>query len=532
VPLGGLRSAVLNNRDAIRRFLSLTGGSILYCLSALSIVYGITQIIGPPLAKSGVLADILPCVGVLNVYELALLAVLVLIVVWRNVTDDAISLVILVGLFLVASGMTLGIVAPSGLNVCLAIGFASVALGLAKLYVLRRYIALRIGALSAIGLALVLAWNFLGPSLMARPIMARTATDELRRSEWLLGWVALLIGAAIAFVDAVRKEYPGRGHSGTRPPFLHTHSMALVFVLVLLTAAGAGQYGIAYMFAVDYLPGDFYPLAGVMTLLAIEFMRGLGKWCEPLAVAIACMPLILVTSAVPSKMTVAPPGISIELISYPPVLFGLTGVALVWMSIRHRWRWSYYMAIAYALGVLLTLGRDHQLNLPLFGAGLITVLLVFGIVRRSPSLCFLAILVLATGLETMDTFAGFAEAHHLSTLGAAAGVVGLGGIAIALAFGRRTPAVLVFIGTIAAIICVFDYLPKSLQWVDLAVFAAIGTVFAGLLLRIKDVAPALILWIPIFPRAYLFATRMSSWNFVVLSFLLLFLGAVVSLFLK
>jgi hypothetical protein len=125
MPLGSLINIALNNREAMGRFLSLTGGSVLYCLSALSIVYGITQMIGPPLAKSGALGDILPCVAVLNVYELALLAVLVLIVVWRNVTDDAISLVILVALFLVASGMTLGVVAPSGLDICLVIGFAS-----------------------------------------------------------------------------------------------------------------------------------------------------------------------------------------------------------------------------------------------------------------------------------------------------------------------------------------------------------------------------------------------------------------------
>jgi len=38
--------------------------------------------------------------------------------------------------------------------------------------------------------------------------------------------------------------------------------------------------------------------------------------------------------------------------------------------------------------------------------------------------------------------------------------------------------------------------------------------------------------VPVFPRAYLFAARMSSWSFVALSFLLLFLGAIVSLFLK
>jgi hypothetical protein len=532
VPLESAVTAFLNNRNAIRRFLSLTGGSILYCLSALSIVYGITQIIGPPLAKSSALGDILPCVAVLNVYELALLAVLVLIVVWRNVTDDAMSLVVLVALFLVASGMTLGVVAPSGLNICLSIGIASVFLGLAKLYVLRRYISLRIEAMSAVGLALLLAWNFLGPSLMARPIMARTATDELRRSQWLFGWLVLLVGAALVFVQAARREYSRPDDSRERMPFLHTPSMMWVFALVLLVATGVHQYGIAYMFAVDYLSGDFLPLAAGISLLLLELIRSLQKRFEGVEEVISCVPLGLTVFAAFNKLTVAPASIGIEMLSYPPVVLGLTGLALLWMSFRHQWRWLRYVAVAYGLGVLLTLGRGHELNWQLFGGGLVVVLLVLGAIRRNVSLCFAGVLALAIGLGTTDLLARFAREHNLTVAGAGAGVVGLGTIAMALAFGRRTPAVFVLVGTIAAVICVFDYLPRSLHWMDLVVLVMIGSMFAALLVRTRNVGPALVLWMPVFPRAYLLATKMSSWNFVALSFLLLFFGAFVSLFLK
>jgi len=531
MPIGSLINLVLNNRETMGRFLSVTGGSVLYCLSALSLVYGVAQIIGPPLAKSGALGDILPCVAVLNAYELALLAVLVLIVVWRNVTDDAISLVILVALFLVASGMTLGVVAPSGLDICLAIGLASVVLGLAKLYVLRRYISLRIGALSILGLALILVWNFLGPSLMARPLMARTATDEMRRDQWLLGWLVLLAGAALTFADAAGKESSRTDNSGRRIPFLHTYSMVAGFVLVLLAAIGVGQYGIAYMFAVDYLSGDFIPLLAIMALLALEFIRSMGKRAEPLEVLIACTPLVLAILAVPNKLTTAPQ-MGAEILSYPPVVLGLTGAALLWIGFRHGWTWARYVAIAYAIGILLTVGRGHELNWQLGGGGAIVALLILGAVRRNVSLCFAAVLALAVGLGTTDLLARFAKSHNLTAVGAAVGVAGVGIIAIALAFGRRTPAAYVLVGTISAILCIFDYLPKSLHWADLAVLLAIGTLFAALLVRTRDIAPALVLWVPIFPRAYLFATGMSSWSFVALSFLLLFLGALVSLFLK
>ncbi len=532
MPLGALLNAVLSNQDAIRRFLSLTGGSILYCLSALSIVYGITQIIGPPLAKSGVLADILPCVGVLNIYELALLVVLVPIVVWRHVTDDAISLVILVALFLVASGMTLGVVAPSGLNVCLLIGIFSVLLGLAKLLVLRRYIALRLEILPAVGLALILAWNFLGPSLMARPLMARTSTEELRRSQWLWGWLILLSGAVLVLVPALRREYAPPGDSRPRPPFLHTHSMAAIFALVVLGAMGFHQYGIAYMFAVDYRYGDFIPLVAAVSLLLLELIRSLGKRFEGVEEVISWMPLGLAVLAVANKLTVAPPTLGIGLISYPPVVLGLTGLALLWMGVRRRMLWLSYTAVAYGLGVLLTISRGHELNWPLFGGGLVVVLLVLGALRRSPTLCFAAILVLTVGLGSTDAFARFAKQYHLGATGASAGVAGLGTVLLALAFGRRTPAVFILVGTAGVVIGAFDALPKSLHWMDLVVLVALASMFAGLLVRTKNVGPALVLWIPVFPRAYLLTTRMSSWNFVALSFLLLFGGAFVSLFLK
>jgi hypothetical protein len=532
VPLESLITTFLNNRDAIRRFLSLTGGSILYCLSALSIVYGIAQIIGAPLAKSSVLGDILPCVMVLSIYELALLAVLVLIVVWRNVTDDAISLVILVALFLVASGMTLGVVAPSGLDICLTIGVASAALGLVKLYVLRRYISLRIGVLSVLGLAIILAWNFLGSSLMARPIMARTATDELRRSQWLFGWLVLLIGAALVLVEAASREYPRSNDPNGRIPFLHRHSMVWMFALVLLAAVVFHQYGVAYMFAVDYVYGDFIPLIAVMSLLLVEFIRSLGKRYEGLEAVLACLPAGLTVLAVPNKMTAVPSSIGIEAMTYPPVVLGLTGLALLWMGWRHRWNMFRYVAIVYALCVLLTLSRGHELNVKLFGVGLVVTFLILGAVLRSVSLCFAGVIALAVGAGMTDMLARFARAHDLTVAGATLGLGGLAIMVIALAFGRRTPAAFVLIGTLSMIACVFDYLPRSLHWVDLAVLAAIGVLFAALILRTKDIAPPLVLWIPVLPRAYLFVTTMSSWNFVVLSFLLLFLGALTSLFLK
>ena len=122
-------AAGLPAHNAVSVFLSLTGGSILYCLSAASIIYGIGQIIGPSLAKSILLSQTLPCLFAINLYEIALLAVLVIIVRFRNVTDDAVSLLILIALFLVTSGLTLGTLTPGSPQACFYIGIICVGLG-------------------------------------------------------------------------------------------------------------------------------------------------------------------------------------------------------------------------------------------------------------------------------------------------------------------------------------------------------------------------------------------------------------------
>ncbi len=49
MPLSTLIDHLLTQGDRMKSFLSLTGPTLLYSLSALSIVYGIAQTIGPPL---------------------------------------------------------------------------------------------------------------------------------------------------------------------------------------------------------------------------------------------------------------------------------------------------------------------------------------------------------------------------------------------------------------------------------------------------------------------------------------------------
>ena len=126
------------DKKGMKEFFDFTGGSILYCLSAVFVAYGIVNVMGPMLSMGEALKNALPCILTLHIYELALLGVLILIVS-RKVVDDAISVVILVALFLVGTSIALGAVADTGISASVWLGLAGIVFALGKLFVMKRF---------------------------------------------------------------------------------------------------------------------------------------------------------------------------------------------------------------------------------------------------------------------------------------------------------------------------------------------------------------------------------------------------------
>ena len=517
------------DRNRLYRFLTATGGTLFYALSALSIVYGITQIIGPPLAKSSVLGDILPCVLVLNAYELALFAVFMTLVLWRNITGDAISLVALVGIFWIASAMTLGVVVPSGLDIGLAIGSTATVITILKLWAFRRYISLDIGSLTFLGMSIILAWNFVCPSLMIRPMASYVADDVMRREYWLYGWLIILAGVALIYLDAVKREYVQRRCSVV---FLRSGAMIWVLALILMVGSLLHQYGIAYMFAVDTFAGDYLLVVSMVLLMVVELGRSLGMPIGLFQMVLACLPLVLTLLAVLNKATVGAASLTCEGLFYAPVTLGVVGLIVSGVGIWRKWPRIHYVAIAYGLVIELTAGRGHQLNVVLFGVSVIIILGLLGVLKRNVNLCFACVLLFTAALGSSDRFARFAACLGFGTIHALAAVVGLGTLAIAIGFGRNTPRKMILTGIIAVAYSVSKMPPPALNGIDLLICIALAILSVVLGLRTKAWGMGVLLWIPIGIRGYTLAIHLSSWCFVVLSFPLLFMGAGVSLYLK
>ncbi|MBN2312137.1 MAG: hypothetical protein JXR94_24375, partial [Candidatus Hydrogenedentes bacterium] len=431
-----------------RAFFSLTGGSILYCLSALCVVFGIGEILGPALAESYNLRETLPCIAAINVYELALLGVLLLIVVWQKVTDDAISLVVIAALFLIGSGMVLTTVANDSPSIVLAIGAVCLVLGIAKLLAMRQSIGLSITAAGFGGLAVVLAWNFGAAALLA--LLVTGAGVE--RADWLLSWLAPFAAGALILVDSVLRIGLVPEAGGESKPFLRRLPMWLIFAAVILAAAGVHEYVLAYVFDIRSGWGDYLPLLNIVLLLLLGLSLALRERPGHFDTCLAAAPLAVCLLAVAKGHVLAPASFGIELIWYPPVLLALTGAGSCWLAWRRRVPLTAYVAAAYLLGVILTAGfqpqRPLHLNWEVTGALLVAGLFAAGLMRSNPVLCFVAVVAASFGFGFTGAAGPLATLLAVHRMVLVWGITGAGALGVALIFGRKTPLALSLVGAL------------------------------------------------------------------------------------
>jgi F0F1-type ATP synthase assembly protein I len=520
------------NSAALKDFFRVTGGSSLYCLSAVFIAYGIVTVLKPILAGSDTLREALPCLLTLHVYELALLGVLLLIV-FKKVVDDAISLAMLLALFLVGSSIALGSVADRALTASLYLGLAGTALALVKIGCMRRFARIPFKTLSVLGLLTIMAYNYLGPVLMARSVSVNAADESLRRSIWLGLYLLVLLGAGAVWIEAMRGN-PHKHTSADKPPFLQSPVMVYLFAAVVAGACGVHQYTMAYAFTLERVMLDYVPIAAVVCLLVIEILRYAGKRDALIEAVIVCIPLGLVLLAIYNKSVLSSGRLGIGLLAYPPVMLAMIGMAAGVLAVRRRNRWLWISVFAYGLGVALTAGYSpeypHAVNLAACAAILVTALLVYGLVRGNPYVCVAGVFLLSVGLPFVDRFAAFVKAQQVTEIGGFAGLCGAGLLGVYLIFTQKLGRLAPVAGALLLAAFLLDFLPGSLQWRYLFAAAVVGGLMAAVWLQTRDWIVIAILSGPFFIKAYVLGRQLAAWRYVIVGFLLLGAGAVVSLF--
>jgi len=534
VPLGAAKrpSDIIMDLQSMSRFFQLNGGSILYCLSAVLIIYGVVKLMGPVFSAEGVLKDALPCILTLHLYELALLGVLVLIVS-RKVVDDAISIVILMALFLVGTSMAVGSVTDKGLAACFYIGLVSIAVAFGKFYVVRRYVRIPFRAMSLIGLGGLVAINYIGPVLMAQSVAIEPAQEPARRDLWLYLWLSMLIASGFVLIEALREKNPQQKQGNDRIAFLRTSAMVYVFALIVIIASGVHQYAMAFAFALERVLGDFVPVTTLAAFLLLEISRRWSKRFGFTEIAISCVPLATMLLAIQQKSVLASSEFGPGLLFYPPVLFGLTALAIGALGWYHRWKPFGIVAFAYILCVILTWGfspeQPLELNFYACIGILVGAVILYGLFIRNPYICLAGIIILCSGLSFLDSFSKFAASYKVTEAGGLAGVFGLGTAVLYLLFGIRLHKAVRITSALCLAGFMFDYLQDYTHLRYLIILLGTGLLAAGLWLRTRDFLVISILWIPSLVRLYILAKRIAYWRFVILSFLLLGAGTFVSL---
>jgi hypothetical protein len=529
VLLGGLTLA--RTRD----FLKITGTGILYALSALSILYGIGRIIGPVLATSGKLGETLPCFGALQGYELAVFGVLLLIVLWRRSTRDTTTLMVLVALFMAASGITLATIANDGPEITVAIGLACMVVALAKLWVLRVKVGMASSRLFAAGLTVLLVWNFLISAYVALTLHREWSGSGQLRLVWLGGWHIVMISGLLFFLSALACHTRGARRTDEETPFLRSTSMAWVFASVLVCGAVVHQYALTYIFDLPFDAGDFLPLAilGILTLL--EALRGYG-WHEQkhVTAALALAPFVFTFAIVNEQAFMVAPQWGLGMLVQPWMALATSGLILLVIAVRRRDKLLGGFALLYAPFVALLLGALPEftvrtLDLYAFGAVLIAVVFALAAMYRSVKLALVAITLLALGAMLSEQVNAMAEPVLASRLNVFLALLGAGALGLYLGFPRHVNWGLGIAGAACMAVAALYGQPPTLtvHAVALAVaFAALGVI---VLWRTHDFVTMGMLTVPFAWRTATSIGEITGWHYIALSFVLLGAAAFFSL---
>jgi len=121
------------------------------------------------------------------------------------------------------------------------------------------------------------------------------------------------------------------------------------------------------------------------------------------------------------------------------------------------------------------------------------------------------------------------EEYQLTVFGGQVGLLGVGFFVLCMIFGTKVPKIFRFLGTLCLAILIFDYLPNCFHWRYVVVCAVLIILETGLWIRTKDNFLAAILAAPFFAKLYIAGEEIGYWRFVILGFLALASGTIVSL---
>ena len=398
-----------------------SAASLMYLLSAACLLGGAAVVLSGPAADEGRLLERVGMIGTALVYQLAVLAVAVLVCRWKRGNDDAIALTVLLAALAGGGAATLDTIAYHRPEAALALGLGGAALAIAAGAIVARSIGGRWPTGLAVALIVVLGLDHLLPGLLGQA--ATTVKPDELLSRFALGWNFLLV-VACSFVVLAMRARPTADESTLA--VVERSSFRWILALIVLATSGLHQYLLAYALDLRFNVGDLLPmlvvLCAALDRLAWNFTanaRSALPFCH------AGLGLILVLSV--SSGALPLPGTNLA-----PLPFWLIagGLALGAVAIQKR-----HLGYALVGTVWLAFGSatlGSQFDAVVFRpawAGLVLTLLFTGLAiwQRSPRLVTAACALAWCGATLTDPLARALTNLHLFP-----GAVGLGGAALML----------------------------------------------------------------------------------------------------
>ena len=331
------------------------GGSIFYLASAVCILVGVYQVVVPLYNQPDIALEKFGCLATLNIYELLVIAITLLIVLWRHVTDDAVLLAFLIAAFLIGSATALDTVAPDFPGPTLAFGAAGLLLAMAKVYTLGRWITGRMSRLTVTGLVFLLAWNFLMPGVLGL-IMSHGLVVAPLRQAWLTGGFVTLLGGTVLIAAAWRLPTGGGAINDSGKPFLSTSVMRWSLILLSLVGVFVHQYALNWAFGLNFRMMDLLSGLAVLSLLIIELRRAYDVRPRRSDMLPLVVTLFAVIACIESDAQTVRLGWNIGVVSFAPIVALAMAVVIEIMAWRRQWIVLHKMAMGYLIVACWGLG--------------------------------------------------------------------------------------------------------------------------------------------------------------------------------
>lgn len=328
--------------------------SLFYVASAGLVLAGIGQVLAPVLGKNELTPEHMLSLGSMFTYEMAVFGVILLIAVWKKVYDDAISLTLVIALFLVATPIALNTIAAPYPELALALGGVMFALALVRVGVISTRVVGGISPSVVVILAVYLLVGAVWPGALGKMVFNHKSDMQLLPM-WLMGY-ALTLGCSCLLPAVLVPEGATATDQGKwkSTAFLKTYAMRWCFTAVLAVGSLVQFYAMAWGFGLK-VPGTLL-LPGLlpMAVAAMVLARAYDAKAREVIYGLACAPVAGVFLLGFYKASVPDAVGGMGLILSPGLVLLMLGPVIAFLGYRLGLRALYAIGpVTAALGVVI-----------------------------------------------------------------------------------------------------------------------------------------------------------------------------------